>query len=538
MAMLINTLGDDTLTSSSANETLMGGLGNDTYIIHDTGVVIKEPDQSTYTLLSTDALGVPIAGGSQFKGITADGQTLVFTTLDDPDGSGIPLNDIHLKNLTTGAVTTISGESTFIYDPVISADGGTLAYSQDDTSLWSLGDGSLSSNDIFVENLATHHVTAIGSDLSGNNFTPSISADGAQVAFANFDAFGSGLTTIYITDVSTGLQTLVSADSNGAAANGDSVDPVISADGSKVLFSSDATNLVVNDTDGKRDFFIKDLITGAVTLATGKEPEFQHNTTADGITFIDTTVALVASDTNTTSDVYRQTTLNGGVDSVVASVSYSLGDFVENLTLTGSANLQGSGNALDNLLRGNHGNNTLAGAAGNDVLNGDNGNDTLNGGSGNDTLSGGAGADAMSGGVGDDVYIVDNSADVVTEAANSGIDTVQSRLTYSLGSNLENLVLTGTDSINGTGNALNNILLGNSGDNLLIAGAGNDVLNGRAGNDTLIGGTGNDIYVVNSGSEVITEAANGGTDTVWVNGLHDYTLADNLKICCCSAIAR
>ena len=70
---------------------------------------------------------------------------------------------------------------------------------------------------------------------------------------------------------------------------------------------------------------------------------------------------------------------------------------------------------------------------------------------------------------------------------------------------MENLTLTGTAAINGTGNTLNNVLTGNS---------GNNVLDGGAGNDTMIGGLGNDTYVVNAAGDVVTEAPAPGTDTV------------------------
>ncbi len=107
-------------------------------------------------------------------------------------------------------------------------------------------------------------------------------------------------------------------------------------------------------------------------------------------------------------------------------------------------------------------------------LKGKEGNDTLFGGFGNDTLDGGEGADAMTGGFGNDLYIVDNTNDTVTEKANQGIDTVQSKITYTLGDNVENLTLTGTEEINGTGNALDNIIVGNSVKNTLTGAGGKD----------------------------------------------------------------
>lgn len=186
-----------------------------------------------------------------------------------------------------------------------------------------------------------------------------------------------------------------------------------------------------------------------------------------------------------------------GVDLVQSSISYALGVDVENLTLTGSGAIGGTGNAFDNVLTGNSANNTLTGLAG---------NDTLNGGTGNDT---------MVGGIGNDTYVVNVATDVVTELANEGIDIVQSSVTLTaLAGNVENLLLTGSSSLSGTGNTLDNLLTGNSANNTLTGLAGNDTLDGGLGNDTLVGGAGNDTYIVNISTDVITEAASAGTDTV------------------------
>ncbi|WP_449179319.1 putative Ig domain-containing protein, partial [Acinetobacter baumannii] len=168
---------------------------------------------------------------------------------------------------------------------------------------------------------------------------------------------------------------------------------------------------------------------------------------------------------------------------------------VQNLTVNGTSSID--------TLYGASGNDTITGLAGNDVLYGQSGNDTLNGGTGNDT---------MYGGKGDDIFVIDSSTDIVNENANEGIDTVQSSITYSLGNNVENLTLTGTTAINGTGNALNNTLLGNSAINTLTGGAGDDYLDGGAGNDKLLGGLGNDVYVVDSTTDTITENTNEGID--------------------------
>ncbi|MFN6537982.1 MAG: LamG-like jellyroll fold domain-containing protein [Nostoc sp. EkiNYC01] len=117
---------------------------------------------------------------------------------------------------------------------------------------------------------------------------------------------------------------------------------------------------------------------------------------------------------------------------------------------------------------------------------GSNFDDTLSGNTGNNILNGGFGSDSLTGGTGNDTYIVDSAGDIVTETSTTAteIDTVQTFVSYTLGDNLENLLLLGTDNIDGGGNNLNNTITGNSGDNILIGGLGSDRLDGTAGIDT------------------------------------------------------
>jgi Ca2+-binding RTX toxin-like protein len=164
------------------------------------------------------------------------------------------------------------------------------------------------------------------------------------------------------------------------------------------------------------------------------------------------------------------------------------------------------------------GNDTLNGSAGNDVLLGGAGNDSLNGNAGSDTLDGGAGADKMAGGAGDDVYAVDSAADILTETAGAGTDTVNASVTWVLAANFENLTLTGLGNVNATGNAVGNLIEGN---------AGNNVLDGKGGADVLSGGTGNDTYVVDNAFDFVDELPGGGTDLV--QSAVSFTLSDNVE---------
>jgi len=194
-----------------------------------------------------------------------------------------------------------------------------------------------------------------------------------------------------------------------------------------------------------------------------------------------------------------------GIDRIEASISYRLGDNVENLTLVGSAAINGTGNELANQITGNSGANILKAGAG------------------NDRLIGGLGGDVMYGGAGDDVFVIDETADQVRENAFEGTDLVESSVGHGLGANFENLTLTGSAAINGSGNDLANTIKGNSAANVLKGGAGNDTLIGGAGNDrleggigddTAYGGVGDDTFVIDSLGDQVRENAGEGIDLV------------------------
>jgi serralysin len=197
-------------------------------------------------------------------------------------------------------------------------------------------------------------------------------------------------------------------------------------------------------------------------------------------------------------------TAGGGNDTVTSSVSITLATNVENAILVGSTALNATGNASINRLTGNNAANVLNGGAGNDFL---------YGGSGDDRLDGGSGSDVLEGGEGNDIYVVDNFNDSITETG-TGTDTVFSSINFALGADLENLTLIGSAQ-SGTGNELNNTIIGTTGANLLYGGAGDDTLIGGAGADQLFGGTGNDVYSLDNAGDRITEIAADGIDTAF-----------------------
>lgn len=234
------------------------------------------------------------------------------------------------------------------------------------------------------------------------------------------------------------------------------------------------------------------------------------------------------------SDVYyvstgdtalEDATTSGGTDLVYSDITWTLGNYFEKLTLTGSTAINGTGNQLANTVTGNTANN---------VLNGADGNDTLIGNSGNDTLNGGLGSDSMTGGTGNDLYYSDVIGDSVVETSTGGIDRVVT--SYSAALAAHTLVLSGNDTSKKTfayvenltlanvatataavGSDLANSLFGNTYANKLYGQAGNDTLDGGTGNDTLDGGTGNDTLYLDNINDNVTETSSGGIDTVVVD---------------------
>ncbi|EYD74492.1 hemolysin-type calcium binding protein [Rubellimicrobium mesophilum DSM 19309] len=162
----------------------------------------------------------------------------------------------------------------------------------------------------------------------------------------------------------------------------------------------------------------------------------------------------------------------------------------------------------------------IIGSSGADTLVGNGANNTLHGRDGADILDGGAGADRLEGGGGNDTYVLTGAGDTLVELAAGGTDQVNSAVSLTLGAQLENLVLTGSSAVSGTGNSLanrltgnmaNNTLAGAGGSDLLIGSGGQDTLSGGAAKDTLTGGLGNDVFVFSSPTEagdVITDFHN------------------------------
>jgi Ca2+-binding RTX toxin-like protein len=188
------------------------------------------------------------------------------------------------------------------------------------------------------------------------------------------------------------------------------------------------------------------------------------------------------------------------------------------------------GNDANNTLIGTAENDNLQGLGGDDTLAGTAGNDTLSGGAGNDWLDGGLGKDVMTGGLGNDVYVVESVSDAVSEGLNKGIDTVVSSISYTLGANVESLILAGASVIDGTGNELANALYGNGANNVLTGLGGNDQLDGGGGSDALKGGAGQDTLTGGAGNDTFKFTGLQDSLPALPDVITDFTAGDKINL--------
>jgi hypothetical protein len=426
-------------------------------------VYVKDLSTGDITLASTSDAGIKGNGDSATSyqaSLSSDGTKAAFTSfatnLDpaDTDTNG----DIYVKDLSTGELTLASTSdaeakgNAFSYEASLSADGSSVTFLSMATNLDPSDTDSVP--DVYVKNLATGDLTLAstsdtGTKGNGESFQTFLSSDGARVVFNTFasnidPADNDSSSDIYVKDVLTGDLTLASTSDTGIKGNANSGGGVLSADGTKVAFSSDATNLDPSDADSFSDIFVKDLTTGDITLAStsdsgrkGKDAaSFQPSLSGDGtkVAFDSFASNLDPADKDSIQDVYVKDLATG--DLTLASTSDTGvkangdGSTTPHLSANGTrvvfdseaTNLDPAdtdtladiyvkelgvatppeectitGTDGDDVLTGTSGNDVVCGLAGNDTLRGKGGDDLLIGGSGKDVLGGGAGADTLRG---------------------------------------------------------------------------------------------------------------------------------------------
>ncbi len=439
---ITGTPGDDVLTGISGNDTIIGGSGNDT--------LIGGAGNDTYVFNSGDGIDTIVD-----TTIPGEGNTLEFGTGITVEDLSIGVGSLLIRIGTNGDALHLTN-----FDPVNVLGPRTIETFQ-------FADGATLSYDQLIARGFDLTGTAGNDTLTGTNVVDRISG------FAGDDTLQGGV----------GADTLVGGNGNDTYVVVDSGDMVTENvnEGIDLVRSSISYTLGANVENLM-------LIGGAASDGTGNNLD----NVLTGNSAINILTGGAGNDTYlvTTGDVVTELT-NEGTDTIQSSLTFRLAANVENLTLTGSSAINGTGNSLDNLLIGNSANNTLTGGAG------------------HDTLDGGTGTDTMQGGAGNDTYLV-GMGDSVSEGLNGGTDTIQSAVTWTLGSNVENLTLTGTANINGTGSSANNVLIGNSGNNTLDSGSGRDTVDGGEGNDSLLGGSGDDQLLGGLGDDTLS--AGSGND--------------------------
>ena len=519
---LIGSGGSDTLDGGTGNDKMVGGEDGDIYIVDSAKDTIVENANEGFDQVRT-TLGTLTLGAN-----------MDFLLFEETAGAAIGTgNALDNQLLGNSFANKLSGQS---------GDDDIEGFGGDDTLLGGAG------RDLLLGDSGNDSLNGgAGNDVLDGGTGDDVAAGGA----GDDTYFVTSAGDKVVEAANSGTDTIVTFFSMTLGAN---IENVVVGTGLDVAITGNDLNNVLSGGFG---FVAADTLNGGNgdDILRGDNGDDvldggNGNDTLEGGNGSDKLIGGAGNDTYIVTDDLDTITedLNKGIDTVQTTVNeFALGANVENLTLLGADDINGAGNELANIITGNGGSNILIGLDGNDTINGGAGdldildggagNDALNGGAGDDLLAGGTGNDRMTGGAGNDVYRVDSTKDIVIEGANQGTsDTVQSTINYTLGANLEILVLVGDANLNGTGNGLNNDIIGSRGSNRLVGGAGNDTitgeigpvggddtliggagddaLNGGVGNDTMQGGMGNDTYVVDSPGDRIVELAGQGTDLI------------------------
>lgn len=505
---LIGSYDDDIITGGAAAsvaagdgvDTLEGGAGDDMYIVNDTtDSIIELANEGLDTVYATIAYTLPSEVENGATEIRTGGSASITLTGNTKDNK---LDGTH--NTAIDTLIGLTGNDTYYLDAgdlvTEQSNGGTDTI----VSAFAVTLGTLATDGLNIENVILTGSSNIA--ISGNTLSNKLTGNSGQNAITG----GSGNDTIdggidSVTDTLTGgvgddvYIVRSSSDSVVETAGQGTADTVKAAYTGYTLADNVEKLILMGKIIAGSGNGSNNTLTGnsADNTLTGNA----GNDTLDGGTGADAMIGGTGNDTyivdNAGDTITELTGAAAGTDSIQSSVSYVFPDFIESITLAGTASINAttSTSTVNTTITGNSAANTLTGGTGNDNIMGNAGNDTLNGGDGNDTLNGGTGVDTMNGGAGNDTYIIDSASEAtITDA--SGTDTIQSSVTLSsLDSDIENITLLGTGSIDATGNGLTNIIIGNTGGNSLDGGTGNDTITGGAGIDAITGGTGADTFI-------------------------------------------
>jgi Ca2+-binding RTX toxin-like protein len=542
--------GDDSLDGGSGDDSMAGGAGNDTYSVDS----LK--DKATESLANTKGGGDDTVESSVSFTLGNNLDDLVLLDSATPvNGTGNALDNAITGNKDANTLSGLAGKDALAGnggdDSLSGGDGDDALDGGDGSDTLDGGKGTDQltggiGNDTYVLDLADTF-SELGEDLSDTVAAMfAIDLNDAKYAeIENATLLGSaklnatGDVGDNILTGNSGVNTLTGNDGDDTLDGGKGMDSLVGGKGNDIYFADNAKEKIV-DGEGEADevrstvtFALAALagienltLLGAAALngtgdggdnaVTGNDGKNKldgggGDDTVDGGLGNDTVTGGAGNDTlkgGQGNDMYLvdagDTVVEAadeGTDTVQSAVNASIAAFanVENLILTGTAAIGGTGNSGNNVITGNTGDNAL---------------------------DGGAGADTMIGGKGNDTYTVDDAKDVVTEAGGAGTDTVLTSLGgYALPMNVENLMLTGSGNIGGSGNTLANLLTGNDGDNVLDGLTGNDTLSGGSGGvDTLNGGLGTDtyLYAAKDGVDIVNTGDKGFDRVSLVDSPYDW----------------
>ncbi|WP_203074160.1 beta strand repeat-containing protein [Falsiroseomonas ponticola] len=494
-SLLVGGEGNDSLRGSNNADTLNGGAGDD-YLLGGNGNDIYIGGAGNDTFQEDSAGGFDIVS---YAGSTAGMLALrdnYYTPVTNTFGDGV--------GDSWGAIEGVqgsAGDDTFV--------GNASA---------NYFDGAEGADSLVGGAGADTLIGGAGFDVIGYGGTTGILANLATNTFSSGEAEGDSVVGVEGIRAGSGADTLVGNGSDNRLEGGEGNDYLTGGAGADTLVGGAGFDVI---TYAGSAAVSVDLSTGTFSLGHAAGDQVQEvegvqggsgNDTLtgsnggnllDGSTGADLLIGLGNNDiyvVDNIDDVVVEAA-GGGLDEVRSSITWTLGSNLEYLTLLGSADVNGKGNELDNTIRGNSGANILKGM------------------DGKDRLYGMGGADTMEGGAGNDSYYVSSSDTKLLEDAGGGTDTAYTTVTFTLGAEVEVLVLQDSGDIGGTGNAGANRITGNAGHNLIDGAGGDDVLDGGAGNDSLAGGLGNDNLTGGTGADSMNGGA--GNDRYEVDNTED-----------------
>jgi len=478
--------GADTLIAGSGVATLNGGSGSTTFVINSSSDVVNDYFSAANAIQSSVGFTLP-----------NDVNLLTLTGTANLSGAANSANDTLVSNAGIDTLIGGSGNDTFILN---------------------------NASDVVQDSLGT---ATIVYQSSGSYSLPASVTTLTLTGTASISATGNAANDSITAN--SGADSLSAGNGNDTLVSGSGIDSLVGGTGDDLFVVNNPADLVL-DTSAAAANSIQSsvsytlptnvnslLLIGTVNIAgTGNAVGDVLTAGAGADTLIagsaiDTLIAGAGNTTfviNNLGDVIRESSTITS-NTVISSVSYSLVTDINSLILTGTSSLVGTANAANDSLAGN------AGAS------------TLIGGAGIDTLVAGAGVNTLVGGAGNTTFVLNNAGDVVVDTSTTATNIAMSSVSYSLPTNVNNLVLTGTAAITGIANSFSDSLVGNAGPDSLVAGSGFDILVAGSAVDTLVAGSGPDYLVVNSAADVLQIGA--GHGVVTVEASLNYTLPTNVS---------